>query len=432
MSGVTIAAFKSSPGKFGMRSGSLSKMKTRILFTEQFYYPEGWGGAQIPRDITTFLASNGFQVEVLCGSEQYAPCLDDSTIDPARFGIRIHRVPALFPGDIHRSKGLRTIWFCIAALPMIIFRRRVDVIMAQTNPPPLILLLALLSRLQRRRFIIIAQDIYPEVMIAYGLLNSSAFAARALSRAFAWAYRRADAVVALGPRMAERLVNKGVASKRIWHISNWASGDTQIVSRADNELVTRWGLGDKFTLLYSGNLGAAHDCETLIRAVAYARSDLANLQLVIIGGGSRIPEARRLVADLAIEDNVTFESFVPLHLLPKTLGLADLAVVTLLPGFDGLVVPSKLLGLMARGIATLYIGPAQSDVDTLLAQSHGGISVRNGDIAMAAKYIVNLASNPAQREAIGDAARNYYEQHLSSKSGLEQYRRLVSKVLEDN
>jgi hypothetical protein len=43
-----------------------------IAFVEQFYWPDGWGGAQIPRDLTSGLARDGWSVEMLCGSEQYS------------------------------------------------------------------------------------------------------------------------------------------------------------------------------------------------------------------------------------------------------------------------------------------------------------------------------------------------------------------------
>ena len=403
-------------------------MKTRILFAEQFYYPEGWGGAQIPRDITMSLARSGFAVDVLCGSEQYAPQPADRVDDPTAAGVRIRRIPALLNGQVKRFRIMQQIWFCVLAIPMILLSRRPRIIIAQTNPAPLIPILALLCTILRVRFIIIAQDLYPEVMIADGLLSANGLLTRILTGAFAWAYRRAHRVVALGPRMAERILAKGVLRERVREISNWATGDVRAMARADNPLVGDWGLRDKFVLLYSGNLGIAHDFETFVHAFAAARRVVPHLHLVIVGGGSRIGQARALVDSLAIGEAVSFEGFVASEQLSLSLGVAHLALVTLLPGFEGLVVPSKLLGHMARAIPTLYIGPAGSDVDELLRRSGGGVSLRNKDVTGTARRITELAADGAALDTLGRDARAYYLSHLSRDAGLEQYRQLIREV----
>jgi glycosyltransferase involved in cell wall biosynthesis len=181
-------------------------------------------------------------------------------------------------------------------------------------------------------------------------------------------------------------------------------------------------------LLYSGNLGVVHDAETMLRAIAAARTSLSALRMVIIGAGSRIAEARSLVDSLAIDDLVLFKPLVPDHLLPLSLGVADMGVVSLLPGFDGLVVPSKLFGQMARGIPTVYVGPRNSDLDRLIAKSGGGISVENGNYAELAARLVEFASNPAALEQMGKSAVSYYARHLSREIGLDSYRSIVASV----
>jgi glycosyltransferase involved in cell wall biosynthesis len=403
-------------------------MKPELLFVEQYYYPEGWGGAQLPRDITISWARLGWQVNVLCGTEQYSETADEPIEDPRLHGVSIRKVPRFAAGDVRKGKILRQLWFCATAAPYLFFGGHPRAIVAQTNPPLAIVLLALVAMLRGRPFIIIAQDLYPEVMFAHAMLDPRARAARVLSAAFGWAYRRASAVVSLGPRMTARLADKGVRKERIWQISNWATGDTAIVRGEQNALLAEWRLRGKFLLVYSGNLGAAHDCDTLLRGFARARDLAPELRLVIIGSGARTPEARQLAQSLGVEASVVFKPSVPFSLLPHTYGMADLGVVTLLPGFDGLVVPSKLLGNMARGVPTLYIGPAGSDVDVYVRDSGGGLSLVNGDVDGLARRIAELAGQPARLREMGVAARRYYEQFLSRDVGISNYGRLLDAV----
>ena len=85
--------------------------------------------------MTIALARGGAEVEVICGSDQYATVEGAATDDPTASGVRIRRIPRLIGGDIHRLKLLRQLWFYACALPMLLFRRRPDLIVTQTNPP---------------------------------------------------------------------------------------------------------------------------------------------------------------------------------------------------------------------------------------------------------------------------------------------------------
>jgi colanic acid biosynthesis glycosyl transferase WcaI len=231
--------------------------------------------------------------------------------------------------------------------------------------------------------------------------------------------------VSLGPIMTERLLAKGVRRERIVEISNWATGDERVVRGPENQLRAQWGLEGCFVLLYSGNLGIAHDVETPIRAMQVLRTRVPSVRLVFVGKGSRLEPARTLVTALGLDDVVQFREFVPLEQLPHSLGLADAALVTLLAGFEGLVVPSKLLGYMARGVPTLYVGP-DSDVSRLIARAQGGACVKGGEVETVANIVEQWAARPGELRALGEAAAAYYDAHLAQARGLAAYREAIA------
>jgi glycosyltransferase involved in cell wall biosynthesis len=113
------------------------------------------------------------------------------------------------------------------------------------------------------------------------------------------------------------------------------------------------------------------------------------------------------------------------------LGIADLALVTLLPGFEGLVVPSKLLGHMARGIPTLYVGPRDGDVAQTIAESFGGIVVGNGDAGYLADRLVELASDREQLRRMGQCAARFYAENLTREIGLGSYDSVVNDLVRE-
>jgi glycosyltransferase involved in cell wall biosynthesis len=277
--------------------------------------------------------------------------------------------------------------------------------------------------------LLIAMDLYPEVLVAHGMVARRGMFARLMRAIFAWAYRSASTVVALGPVMAERIRAKGVGGGRVVEICNWATGAPGTVQGRVNRLRAELGLGDSFVLVYSGNLGLSHEFEALLRGFAIAVRHVPSLRLLFFGSGTRLDEIRQLAGELDLGPSVTFLPFVPSDRLPETLGLADLGVVTLRDGFEGLVVPSKLMGYMSRGIPVLYIGP-RSDADLLVSRLNCGFSIRNGDSKTVAHTIVEAHGDRGRLREMGRAGRDAYENGLTREHGLSRYEAVVRACLD--
>jgi colanic acid biosynthesis glycosyl transferase WcaI len=400
----------------------------RLLLVEQYFFPEGWGGAEIPRDIAAGLREAGFEVDVLCSKDQYAPVSGRPPQDPASLGIRIFRVPRIFPGSVHRLKFIRILWFCLYALPRLLFHRGVDLYVTQTNPLLIVPTVAIASALRRRPFVIIAQDLYPEALFASGLSGRDSLPGKTLQRLFSWSYRRAARVVALGPFMQRRILQKGVSADRIRTISNWATGDVRSAGSSDNPLRGQWGLADRFVVLYSGNMGVGHEFETLLRGLQRAVAAGVDAVAVFIGGGVRLPEVRALVSVLGLTDRVVFKDLVPADVLPFSLGIADLAVVTLRSGFEGIIVPSKLLGYMARGIPVLYVGP-DSDVAQMIRDADCGACCPTGATSAVADLLNRAANDRALLRGWGDNGSRRYAESFAREPALRQYVEVVREAL---
>jgi colanic acid biosynthesis glycosyl transferase WcaI len=400
----------------------------RVVFVEQYYYPEGWGGAAIPRDITIHLSTAGYKVEVVCGSDPYAPMhANDAIENPATAGVKIVRIPRLFAGDIKRGRVIRQLWFYAVLVPTLLLRRPPDLYIAQTNPPLAIVLLTCFGRLFRVPLIIIAQDLYPESLIAHGLIRRGSLTERVLRAAFRWAYCAAAVVVVLGPVMHRRVFEKGVSGARIVEISNWATGSMHLPS-GSNPLRKAWRLEGRFVLLYSGNLGIGHEFETLLDAVQLAVPRCPELRLVFVGKGGRLAEVRAGVALRGLSGFVEFRDFVSANELPYSLTLADFAVVTLRNGFEGLIVPSKFFGYMARGIPTLYIGP-ESDVSVFVERTQAGLVFRTGDAAAIADAIVAASTDPKWLERMSAAAHTQYREFFQKDKALSAYAATVQGII---
>src|SRR5262249_34216199 len=168
-------------------------------------------------------------------------------------------------------------------------------------PAPPILGLAALGWAQHWRvpFVFLCQDIFPEVATLLEDFRSERVN-RTLDRVNRLLLRRADAVIAIGETMAERLVAKGANPARVTVIHNWA--DRAILGPAPKKspFAEAHGLADRFVVLHSGNLGLSQGLEHIVEAAAILR-DLPDLALVFQGDGVKRPALEARVRALGLE-----------------------------------------------------------------------------------------------------------------------------------
>jgi glycosyltransferase involved in cell wall biosynthesis len=152
--------------------------------------------------------------------------------------------------------------------------------------------------------------------------------------------------------MAARIVPLA-GSARVTVIPNWPDACIRPVPRKENRLRAEWGLSDRFVIGYSGNLGRAH-APTAVAELVRRTSDIPNLVWLFIGGG-----AGREVVEAAAREagaEVQFRPYQPRDVLDLSLSVPDLHLVSLDPACEGLIVPSKLAGVMAAGRGVIALG----------------------------------------------------------------------------
>src|SRR3546814_17199300 len=94
-------------------------------------------------------------------------------------------------------------------------------LLAVTNPPSVPPLLALVLRLRRARSVLLVHDVYPEALVAVGMMSPDSILARTMSRVMKATFAAYDRVVLLGEDMARLIAERrGVARERMSIIPN--------------------------------------------------------------------------------------------------------------------------------------------------------------------------------------------------------------------
>jgi colanic acid biosynthesis glycosyl transferase WcaI len=299
-------------------------------------------------------------------------------------GVEVIRVGA---ASFTRASHWRRAWSYLTLYPQLMWQvwklGRVDAVISMTDPPLQVVAVTLASCRAEKK-IHWAQDVYPELAEELGVIPRGGFLARVLRAVSTWALRRQDEIVVVGRCMLERLRGRGLDARKIEVIPNWSQTG---IAKAEDVAAMRRRLGwdQYFVVLYSGNLGLAHDFETFLEAAK--RLD-DGVRMVFAGEGPRLAELKRMASGLPW---VHFLSAQPKQDLAAFLGAADVHLVSVRAGLDGLVVPSKAYGILAAGRPIIYVGSTKSEIGMLLGEWGVGSVLANGDGAALAVKLRELA-----------------------------------------
>lgn len=411
---------------------------SRLVFVNRYYYPDESATSLMASDLATGLARCGHEVVVVT-SRQGA---DDPRVQlPATEtigGVEIVRIrTSRFGRSSLAGRALDYLTFYISGfLALRRILRKNDLLVAMTDPPLFSVVAVAVTRRRGTRLINWIQDLYPETATALGVLSTDGQIAGILTR---WRDRALQAAidnVAIGEQMAARLRNLGVPADRVTVIPNWADGEAIVpLGRRDNPLRGTWVQDDAFVVAYSGNMGRAHDLEGLLGAASQIAAaatlpggtSAARVQLLFIGSGHQQPRLEAEAANRGLE-NIVFRPFQHRSRLRQTLGVADLHVVALKPGLDGLIVPSKLYGALAAGRPVLFLGSTDSEVSKLLEAHDCGTTADPDDVTLITETIIAYAADPERCRQQGENARRLFEEAFTRDIAVSAWSELLDAL----
>lgn len=331
----------------------------RVLFLNQYFPPDPAPTGILLREIADALAEAGHEVAFASSGQDYR--------GGQKRGSRMRR----------ELQGLWTLFRTALGAG------RVDAVVSATSPPLLAVVAAVVARLRRARHYHWLFDMYPELATALGEIPDGGMA-RLFSAATRWAYRRADCVVALDEDMAARLKGYGVTARII---APWVF-QSLIEARAAQPLAPGTPDANEPIWLYSGNLGRAHEWQTLLDAQRLIEAAGAPWRLVFQGGGPSWPVAREYAESLGLT-RCDWRPYVPEDQLPAALLAADVLVVTQKPETCGLLWPSKIALAVSLPRPILWVGATDRAIARDLAGLPQAGIFAPGDAAGVAKWLAD-------------------------------------------
>jgi colanic acid biosynthesis glycosyl transferase WcaI len=403
---------------------SSSQPQKRLWIISELYYTEITSTGYYVTGIAEFLVSDA-DVRVICGQPNYASR-----------GKPIVRVETRNHVHITRVRGLRldknVLGFRLLnmlSLSLSVFLKQLssfgrgDSVLVVTTPPLLPFVTAIAALIRGSGYTLLVHDVYPEQLIATGILKKSSPIVSLIDLMNRWVYKHARTIIAVGRDMKELLEKKtNKLDIPVVFIPNWAEIE-QIAPapREHNKLREQLGLHDKFVVLSAGNFGRPNDLETILAAAELLLLD-REVQFLFIGGGAKEKWLKSRTSKLS---NVTVLDAMPRNEQNVFLNACDLTIASLVHGMWGAAVPSRVYNFMAAGKPIIAICEPASELANIIRDEHVGVRIEPGDAQALARAIIELKDSPELRSEMAKNAREAAIGKYSPERVLPQYRDLL-------
>ncbi len=396
-----------------------------VIFINRFFYPDHSATSQILSDVAFHLASIDYDVTIITSRLRY----DDPDVilpsDENVNGVKVRRVwTTRFGRSNLIGRAIDYLSFYFSALVFLLFTIKIDdYVIAKTDPPMISIVAKIACVLKSAKLINWNQDLFPEVGTELGI-KVLEYANKPLLYLRNNSLKNAHSNVVIGETMRDKLISIGVKDSKISVIPNWSDGDKIYpVNRDENPLIKEWGLENKFIVGYSGNMGRAHEFNTILdMAKKFQQNE--KVVFLFIGGGARVQWLKDQIKIMGLK-NFIFKPYQPRNQLAYSLSVPDIHLISLLPSLEGLIVPSKYYGVAAAGRPCLFIGDTNGEIPRVLKRHNCGHAIEIGAVDDGVNYLSCMMNTRSEYEEMCRAARKVFEEHYDSKIAFNKWEKLI-------
>lgn len=371
-----------------------------ILFINRVYPPESGATGRVLEHVAKGFVSAGWDVSVLTTAGE-----NSRAGSSLREGVKVIRIAIPFSKKSLFARALGYALMIPSLLLKALSLPRADLVVTKTDPPMLLIIGPLVKLLKGSKTIHWAQDLYPEVAEEAGVFPKGGVAAGMLRRISTLSMRNHDLTLAVGRCMRERLEVRGIPPEKIRVIPNsGVEREIAPVPHASNLFRKTHGLEGAFIVMYSGNMGRAHEFGAVLEAARrFQDQGEDSILFLFVGNGPGEASFRREAERCGLR-NIRFLPPVPPESLSESLSAGDLHLVTMKPEMSGLVVPSKFYGVLAAGRPCLFIGPEDSEIARVIQENGVGRVIPPGDGGSLYSEILNYRASAEILEEEGGRA----------------------------
>jgi len=393
----------------------------KLVVISENFYPSTGATAQLIFDLTESFCESGMNIYVITST----PGENDLRYPVVRYSAHFSKNTSILSKAISGAN-----FFLRSACWILANVTKNDRVLVVSNPP-FICITGLLAKLIKGiGYIFLFQDIFPRSAVIAGILPARGPLVLFWKSILGLSIKHSLKTVILSHAMKRRCAIEFKNVHKYVVIPNWSILPLSLRGeRNPDDSANLHGTilpHRPLKLQYSGNFGRLHDVITILECARLLPPSVAHIEFV--GGGAKEIQITTYKNRFSLE-NIIIRDYVKRDELRKSIDGCDVSLVSMTPGAEDTVAPSKLYGVLASGKPIILIASRTSSIANFLLQNECGVVVTPGDPNELAKHIQILSENRSLLTRMGEASRALSKSLGGLDSAAATYLALIGKGL---
>ena len=398
-----------------------------ITFITVNYAPEDTAIGLYTSQLAEFLVTKGYNVSVITGFPYYPMWKIPANYEdkPTYFtevinGVTIFRYKFFVPENRNFFyRTLHILSFNYGNFFNLKKVKKADLIFCNIPFTTNVMLGLLLKRRLKAKLWTSIKDFEFDAAYESGLLKenivSKAFK-KVLYTTERYLFEKSDIISSISYKMVDRIKMKAPKTNPLF-FPDWV--DVDFID-PNNYKQHTFISKDKFTILYSGNIGQKQNWEVYVN-LAKKLSAYNNIEFVLVGEGAYKNELLQRLKDENLLGFIKYHEPIPYEDLPDLLCSADLHILFQKSDVIDSVMPSKILGMMSSARPSIITGDLSSEVAKHINLSQGWGYYTNEETEKIFQDILMLIEKPLLQAELGQKARKYMIENFSKNMILDSF-----------
>ena len=403
----------------------------KIIYLHQYFNTNNMPGSTRSLELSKKLVENGHDVFLITSKR------DDHQLQKNGWtkedGINVYWTPVSYSNKMSYLKRIFSFFlFSIKSLKVAL-SLDADIIYATSTPLTIAIPAIIYSKMKSKPMVFEVRDLWPEIPIAVGALNSpfTKFLALWLEKL---AYKNSKKIIALSNGMKEGIINKGYPANKITVITNLSNTRAyEEIDRVENSVIRIDNyspqLSDKL-VIYTGAFGHVNDVKYLIKIAGALKNINNKIKFILAGEGVEQQNIFSISKELGVLNSSVF-IINPLEKYKIPLLYTKASIVTSLfinleelwnnsanKFFDGLAA--------GKPIMINYSGWQRS----LLEEYNAGFYVPFDDHLKGAEILDKIVNNNELSKNMGYSAKKLANQHFSIDVQYPKFEKILKSVID--
>jgi colanic acid biosynthesis glycosyl transferase WcaI len=396
------------------------------------YYPELVGISVYTTQMCEYLVNSGNDLTIFTGFPYYPEWKISDKYRNKLFytekiqGVKLRRSFVYVPKRVTTlNRILHEFSFLLSSFVNILFSSKSDLIIVISPSLGLGLVAYFISKLTKTPFIFHIQDLQPDAAVELGMIKNLKII-KTLYFIEKFIYKNAKLICVISRKMGGKVASKGIEKNKIYFLPNWIETEHMVSHTKNNIFIKNNKLENKFIILYSGNVGLKQGLDVILDVAKRTKND-SKIFYLIIGDGVYKKTLVRNAKELML-DNVLFLPVQSKELFPHILASADIALVPQQKTVTDIVMPSKLLGLLASSTPVIAGANARSELWNIMNDSGCGIVISPENSDQLFNAILDMYNFPDRIKKYGKNSREYAIKNFSKNVILKSFEQEIRRI----